>query len=84
MSDEPEGVHRKPEPSRALIPVEGARESAPGGAIRPLATFIAQMLACRATVPDFRQHRRAEPTAAAASYAAAHDVRRRGRFERML
>jgi hypothetical protein len=84
MSEEPDSVHPKPEPSRALIPVGGARESAPGEAIRPLATFIAQMLACRATVPDFRQNRRAEPTTAAASYAAAHDVWRPGKFQRML
>ena len=84
MSEEPDSVHPKPEPSRALIPVERARESTPGGTIRPLATFIAQMLACRATVPEYRQNRRTEPTAAAASYAAAHDVWRPGRFQRML
>jgi tRNA U55 pseudouridine synthase TruB len=84
MTSERQGLYGEPEPSRALVPVEGACGSAAGGYIRPLATFIAQVLACRATFPDFRRHRRAQPPAAAAVYAAAHGERRTCRFERHL
>jgi hypothetical protein len=74
MSEEAERVHGKPdqtEGSRALVPVsaeQGLRRERSG---RPLATFVAQVIACDARVPDFRQHRRAQPSAATALYGAA-------------
>jgi len=83
MSDEPHGPHGEPEPSRALVPVAQARGPAAGYS-RPLATFIAQMLACRSKVPDFRRHRRAQPPTAAAAYAAAPGASAPCRFERHL
>jgi hypothetical protein len=84
MNDERQSLDGKPEPSGALVPVEDGRGSAASGYGRPLATFIAQMLACRAKVPDFRQRRRAEPPAATAAYAAAPCARGPRRFERKL
>jgi hypothetical protein len=84
MSDERHSHHGEPEPSRALVPVEDVRTSAAGGHSRPLAAFIAQVLACRTKVPDFRRHRRAQPPTAAAAYAAAPGARRTCRFERHL
>jgi hypothetical protein len=84
MSEEQNGVHRKPEPSRALVAVENARTCGGNGSARPLAAFVAQMLACRAKVADFRQHRRAQPPAATAAYATKRETGRRGGFERVL
>jgi hypothetical protein len=84
MSHERQGFDGKPEPSRALVPLGGDRGSAGGGHGRPLATFIAQMLACRTKLPDFRQRRRAEPPAATAAYAAAPRAGVPRRFERKL
>lgn len=84
MSDEPQGRHDEPEASRALVPLEHARGSRAAGYGRPLATFIAQMLACRTKLPDFRRYRRAQPPAAVAAYAAAPGAPAPCRFERHL
>jgi hypothetical protein len=84
MSEEQDDLHPKQEPSRALVPVEPEGEAARSGAARPLATFIAQMLACRARLPDFRVHRRAEAPDAAALYGAAPVLSRPRQFERVL
>jgi hypothetical protein len=84
VSEEQDDLHPKQEPSRALVPVEPEGEAARSGAVRPLATFIAQMLACRARLPDFRLNRRAPPTEAAAHYEAAPAVPQPHRFERVL
>jgi hypothetical protein len=64
-------VHGKPEPSRALVPV-GQGSPAPPSGTRPLATFVAQIMACEARVPDLRQHRRSTPAQASARYECAH------------
>jgi hypothetical protein len=55
--------------SRAIVPL-AARAAGAGVASRPkpLAGFVAQLLACREAVPDYRERRRAGPGAAAASY----------------
>ena len=84
MSAEQEDLYRKREPSRALVAVERDSEKGRNGCVRPLATFIAQMLACRARLADFRQHRRAQPPAAAMAYASVRTVPPARRFERML
>jgi hypothetical protein len=84
MSDERQGFDGKPEPSRALVPVADVRGSVASRSGRPLATFIAQMLACGAKVPDFRHRRRAQPPVAAAAYAAAPCAPGPRRFERKL
>ena len=84
MSEEAENPDGKPEAARALVPVERGATSALCGHIRPLATFLAQMLACRARVADFRLHRRAQPADAAARYDAAPEQRRTCAFERIL
>jgi hypothetical protein len=64
-------VHGKPEPSRALVAVAQG-SSAPRSGARPLATFVAQVMACEARVPDLRQHRRSTPAQASARYECAH------------
>jgi hypothetical protein len=84
MRAEQDGVHRKREDSRALVAVEQHGTGASREAVRPLATFIAQMLACRARLPDFRLHRRAQPTVAAAHYGAPPTPLPPSRFERVL
>jgi hypothetical protein len=84
MSDERQDFDGKREASRALVPVGDARDPAASRYGRPLATFIAQMLACGAKVPDFRQRRRAQPPTAAAAYAAAPGAPGPRRFERKL
>jgi hypothetical protein len=83
MREEQDSPDRKPDVSRALVALEHHGTAAPGGTVRPLATFIAQMLACRARLPDFRLHRRAPPIEAAAHYGAAPAPPPR-RFERVL
>jgi hypothetical protein len=83
MSDERQGIDGKREPSRALVAMADAR-GFPAAYARPLATFIAQVLACGAKVPDFRQRRRAQPQAATAAYAAAPGAPGPRRFERKL
>jgi hypothetical protein len=82
MREEQDSPDRKPDVSRALVTLEHHGTAAPNGTVRPLATFIAHMLACRARLPDFRLHRRAPPTEAAAHYGAAPAPPRR--FERVL
>jgi hypothetical protein len=84
MSDERHRSYGKPESAGALVPVADTHGFPAGRYVRPLATFIAQMLACGAKLPDFRQRRRAEPPAAAAAYAAAPAARGPRRFERKL
>jgi hypothetical protein len=84
MREEQDSLNRKPDVSRALIALEQHGTAGPGGAVRPLATFIAQMLACRGRLPDFRLHRRAPPTEAAAHYGAAPTLPAPRRFERVL
>ena len=84
MSEERQGFDGKREPSRALVPVGNTCASAVSGYGRPLATFVAQVLACRAKVPDFRRRRRAQPPEAAAAYAAAPGASGPCRFERKL
>ena len=84
MRGEQDNVHRKREESRALIALAQPGTDAPAERVRPLATFIAQMLACRARLPDFRLNRRAPPTAAAAHYGAAPTEPPPRRFERVL
>ena len=84
MSDERQGIHRKQEPSRALVPVENACQSTVNVGGRPLATFITQMLACRSQLPDFRQRRQAKPLAATAAYTAASTGLLPQRFKRSL
>lgn len=83
MSADQEGLNHQPEPSRALVALDTAGTVREAGN-RPLATFIAQVLACRTGLPDFRARRRAEPTAAAAVYGVADGVRRSSRFQRSL
>src|SRR5919199_284768 len=72
MDEARDGIHGKPEPSRALVPVEGDGRVPASGGIRPLATFLAQIMACEAGVAEFRRHRRAEPLEASARYARTH------------
>ncbi len=84
MSELRDDHYRKPEVSRALVAVEQARGGRASGSVRPLATFIAQVLACRAKFPEFRQNRRAKPQAASTIYGTAEHVRRPSRFERTL
>ena len=71
MEAERLAVHGKPEPSRALVPVEAEAPATRSGA-RPLATFVAQVMACEARVPDLRQNRRSTPAQASARYECAH------------
>jgi hypothetical protein len=66
----------------ALVPLEQGT-SRTAAFPRPLAGFIAQLLACRNGVPAYRARRRAEPETAAASYGAPRAVPP-GRFERWL
>jgi hypothetical protein len=84
MREEQDSLNRKPDVSRALVAVEHPGTTVAGGTVRPLATFIAQMLACRGRLPDFRLHRRAPPTEAAAHYGAAPVLPAPRRFERVL
>lgn len=77
------GVNHESEASRALVPM-AREEGARAGGTRPLATFVAQVLACRDRLPDFRQHRRAQPSEAAARYGTAPASPRRARVERKL
>ncbi len=83
MSESPDDVNLKAEASRALVPL-AREESARAGIVRPLATFVAQVLACREGLPDFRLHRRAQPPDAAARYAEAPMSPPPSRVERKL
>jgi hypothetical protein len=83
MSGSRDDVHHESPASRALVPL-AREEGARAGCVRPLATFIAQMLACRERLPDFRAHRRAPPTDAAARYGAAPAPSQPSRIERIL
>jgi hypothetical protein len=57
---------------RSLAVIGPARAARPAlAAPRADAGFIAQLLACRAAMPDYRARRRAEPGRAARSYRAA-------------
>ena len=69
--------------SRALVPVDEVRPPAPGVHARPLATFIAQLLACQTRVAEFRKRRRAQPRKATALYGRG-PAAPRSRFERVL
>jgi hypothetical protein len=55
-------------PSRALVARTDERALVPGARPRPLATFIAQLLACQTRMAQFRNRRRAPPPDAAARY----------------
>jgi hypothetical protein len=61
-----------PAPGRALVPVSSGQETAidPAGS-RPLAMFLAQLVATAQQAPQTRHRRRAEPSEASALYAAA-------------
>ena len=83
MAEDRHGIHGKPEPSRALVPVQDDARVGRGGA-RPLATFLAQIMACEARVPEFRQHRRVQPEDASARYESACGGWRIRRLERIL
>jgi hypothetical protein len=69
-------------PVQALVALGDAGAPAPGGRARPLATFIAQLLACQTRVAQFRSRRCAPPPEAAAQYRAAAVPA--SRFERSL
>jgi hypothetical protein len=70
MSEAAQAIHGKPEASRALVPLGGSPEPVKP-AVRPLAAFVAQVMACEARLPEFRQHRRAQPSEASARYESA-------------
>jgi hypothetical protein len=55
------------QPSRALVALTDGALASPCRA-RPLAGFIAQLLACQARVAEFRTRRRGQPQEAAALY----------------
>jgi hypothetical protein len=59
------------QPGRALVPVGSGPATAvdPAGS-RPLAAFLAQLIATAQRAPQTRQRRRAEPSEASAIYAA--------------
>jgi hypothetical protein len=59
------------QPSRALVPVGFGQATAidPAGS-RPLAAFLAQLIATAQQAPQTRRRRRAEPVEASAVYAA--------------
>jgi uncharacterized iron-regulated membrane protein len=84
MANEQQSLNHEPVPSRALVPVETRRSSAPASDSRPLATFITQMLACEARAASFRHYRRAEPSDATALYGDAQETKPSSRFERVL
>jgi hypothetical protein len=83
MSEEQDGRHGKPEPARALVPLE-REASARAGAVRPRAAFVTQVLACEARLPDFRPHRRARPSEATSVYGKASTPPQPARVERKL
>jgi hypothetical protein len=70
-------------PGRALVALVGERVVAPGARPRPLATFVAQLLACQSRMAQFRQRRRAPSSSAAALYRGGTS-RPAARFERKL
>ena len=57
-------------PSRSLV-VVAAAEPISGGADRPDAEFLAQLIACKRRLPAYRVARRASPDRAASAYATA-------------
>ena len=71
MDEAAHGGHGKPEPGRALVAAGLGHTASDRGGLRPLATFLAQVMACEARVPEFRQYRRAPPCEASARYASA-------------
>jgi hypothetical protein len=77
----PPEVPTRPQGGRALVPVRHAPPTAvkPAGS-RPLAVFLAQLIATAQQTPQTRQRRRAEPNEANAIYAAvAAPAGRKGR-----
>ena len=70
-------------PGRALVALVDERVVALGGRPRPLATFVAQLLACQGRMAQFRQRRQAPSGRAAAVYRG-DAPRPAARFERKL
>jgi len=68
-----------PTEARALIPLEpaAASEHATGTERRPLAVFLAHLIATQTGAPQTRTRRRTEPGEAASAYAAAKALGRR-------
>ena len=60
----------------------GEPAAAPAAPARPLSGFLAQLVACREGVPEFRARRRAAADLAAARYAGPPPARH-PRFERL-
>ena len=85
MNDERQEFHSKRESARALVPIENGPGPGPrSAAIRPLATFIAQVVACQTRLGEFRRYRRAQAPEATAVYGSARAVRRPEHFQRLL
>jgi hypothetical protein len=57
----------KADESRALVALEPAMERRPSASV-PAATFLTQLLAAKAGLPQTRERRRAEPDEATCSY----------------
>ena len=61
----------RPQPGRALVPVGSGPGVPPDPArLRPLAAFLAQLIATAEQVPQTRRRRRAEPNEVSTIYAA--------------
>jgi hypothetical protein len=83
MDADPSDQAKQRHPVPALVARSDERGLAPGPRPRPLATFVAQLLACQGRVAQFRQRRRAAPPAATALYRG-EAARPAARFERKL
>jgi hypothetical protein len=68
--------------STDLVPVAPGCESRMSPMPRPLAGFLAHLLACRDQVPAYRARRRATPERALASYRGPAHAPRRSGYER--
>ena len=77
------GQAKERHPGQALVALVDERVLAPGARPRPLATFVAQLLACQGRMAQFRQRRRAPSSRAAALYCG-EASRPAARFERKL
>ena len=68
MDVDPSDQAQQRQPSRALVALPDERALAPSPRPRPLATFIAQLLACQTRMAQFRKRRQAPAPSAAALY----------------
>ena len=82
MANDPLSTEATAGPSRALVVMAEPRAEA--SCSRPMAGFVAQLIACKRHLPEYRRSVRAEPGLATGIYGRERDVEAIGRLDLLV